>query len=162
MNDDPSTPREERVPLAGPSRGPRRLLKDMRVRFVLVGLFNTGFGYLLFIVLEVLFGLYFLSLYGSFAIAVIAAFLLHRHYTYRVAGTGRVWVDFVRFLGVYAVTLAVNSLALPLLVEVVGLSAIIAQGLIVLATTMISYFGHKFFSFRRRTRATELDAVTPE
>jgi putative flippase GtrA len=127
----------------------------MRVRFILVGLFNTGFGYLLFVILELTFQLYFLSLYGSFAVASVLAFLLHRHYTYRVAGTGRIWVDFARFLGVYVITLAINSVALPVLVEIAGLPAILAQGLIVVATTMISYFGHKFFSFRRPPPASE-------
>jgi putative flippase GtrA len=148
-------------PDEGPEhRGPflgrlRSLQNDMRVRFVLVGLFNTGFGYLLFIILELAFHLYFLSLYGSFAVASVEAFFLHRHYTYRVAGTGRIWVDFARFLGVYVVALAINSVALPVLVEIAGLPSILAQGLIVLATTMISYFGHKLFSFRRPPPGTE-------
>lgn len=155
MKDDTPSPDEGPGLRGRVVRRLRSLQNDMRVRFVLVGMFNTGFGYLLFVILELAFQLYFLSLYGSFAVASIVAFLLHRHYTYRVAGSGQVWVDFARFLGVYVITLAINSVALPLLVEIVGLPSILAQGIIVFATTMISYFGHKLFSFRRPPPATE-------
>ena len=98
----------------------RRLLEDERVRFVLVGGFNTAFGYGLFVALELLGGTktnYFVSLYGSYALSTTTAFFLHRHFTYRKSGTGNAWLDFARFQGVYVVSLAINSAALPLLVE---------------------------------------------
>ena len=136
----------------------RRLLEDERVRFVLVGGFNTAFGYGLFIALEVLGGAktnYFVSLYGSYLLSTTTAFFLHRHYTYRKTGTGNAWLDFVRFQGVYVVSLAINSAALPLLVEGAHLTPIVAQGVVIVVTTLTSYFGHKFFSFRRSAEATE-------
>ncbi len=129
-----------------------RLIADERVRFVLVGTFNTGFGFVLFVALELLLTghwSYLLSLGGSYLIATISAFVLHRHFTFRKTGTGTIAVDFVRFQGVYAVALGVNAVALPLLVEVGHLPPIAAQAVVVSATTLISYFGHKTFSFRR-------------
>lgn len=129
-----------------------RLLDDERVRFVVVGTFNTGFGFALFVAFEwMLTGRwsYLASLCGSYFIATISAFVLHRHFTYRKTGTGRVMVDLLRFQGVYAVALAVNATALPLLVELFHLHPIAAQAIVVSVTTLISYFGHKFFSFRR-------------
>jgi putative flippase GtrA len=138
----------------------RRLLRDERVRFLIVGGFNTLFGFALFVVVELLVGQYlgyFVSLYSSYVIAVVVAFLLHRHFTYRVTGTGNVLVDLVRFASVSLVSLAVNTIALPLLVEVVGITPIIAQAFIVVITTLVSYFGHKLFSFRRKPLAVADD-----
>jgi len=145
-------------PTAGPvRRSPLRralgLLDDERVRFVIVGGFNTAFGYLLFAFFQVTTGPYlgyFFSLYASFLIASIVAFLLHRRHTFKVHGTGNILVDFLRFISVYTVALALNSIALPLLVEGADMSPLVAQAIIVTVTTVTSYFGHKYFSFRRK------------
>jgi putative flippase GtrA len=140
----------------------RRLLNDQRVRFLIVGGFNTVFGFALFVVFELLVGQYigyFVSLYTSYVLAVIVAFLLHRHYTYRVTGTGNILIDFLRFASVSLVSLAVNTIALPVLVEIVGITPIIAQAFIVVVTTIVSYFGHKLFSFRRKPMAVADEAA---
>ena len=129
-----------------------RLLADERVRFLLVGGFNTVLGYALFALLQITIGHvigYLGSLYMSYAIGIAIAFVLHRRVTFRKSGTGTIWVDFLRFVGVYVVSLAINSVLLPLLVEVAGITPLIAQAIAVVTTTVVSYFGHKFFSFRR-------------
>jgi putative flippase GtrA len=134
-----------------------RVLQDERVRFVIVGGINTVLGYGLFVLFEVTTGPYlgyFFSLYASFFLASIVAFVLHRYYTFKVAGTGNAFVDYIRFLSVYIVALALNTVALPLLVEMVGMSPLVAQALIVVVTTLTSYFGHKYFSFRRKKTVT--------
>ncbi len=138
----------------------RRLLADERVRFVIVGGFNTLFGYALFITFELTLGNLvggwvgdLVSLYASYAIATVVAFVLHRHFTYRVSGTGNVIIDYLRFVSVYIVALLINTAALPLLVEFAHVPAILAQGMIVVVTTLVSYFGHKLFSFRRKPLA---------
>jgi putative flippase GtrA len=122
------------------------LLGREEIRFLLVGVINTVVGYGLFALFLLVFG-YLVSLYLSYAVAVSLAFLLHRRFTFRVKGN--VLVDFVRFVGVYVVSLAVNSVVLPLLVEIAGLHPLIAQGIALVITTLISYVGHKWFSFRR-------------
>ena len=137
-----------------------RLLADERVRFLIVGGFNTFFGYALFIIFELTLGELvggwigdLVSLYASYAIATVVAFALHRHFTYRVTGTGNIVVDYLRFISVYIVTLLLNTIALPLLVEVAHLQAILAQGMFLVVSTLMSYFGHKLFSFRRKPLA---------
>ena len=133
-----------------------KLLAEERVRFLIVGGVNTLLGYGLFVAFEVTLGRYigYLgSLYASYAIAIVVAFVLHRRFTFRVSGTGSVMVDFLRFVSVHVVALLINTAALPLLVEVFGLPPIVAQAIVVVVTTLVSYFGHKFFSFRRGTKA---------
>ena len=130
-----------------------KFLGDERFRFLLVGGINTVAGYGLFALLEVLIGRqigYLGSLYGSYILATILAFYLHRRFTFRATGTGHVAIDFIRFQGVYVVSLAINTVALPLLVEALHWAPLAAQACIVVVTTLVSYFGHKFFSFRRR------------
>jgi len=128
------------------------LVADERVRFLVVGGINTVVGYALFAVLQITAGHvigYLGSLYGSYLLAVTLAFVLHRRFTFRVEGTGNRLVDFLRFASVYVVSLAANTLVLPLLVELAHLDPLVAQAISVVVTTVVSYFGHKYFSFRR-------------
>jgi putative flippase GtrA len=143
---------EAGVPVpAGPRVG--RLLQlraDQRVRFLLTGAVNTGFGLLVFTVLELAIGEvlpYLVVLVVAHVIGVLEAFYLYRRTVFLVRG--HVVRDLARFESVYLVALAVNLVLLPLLVEVGRLPVIGSQALIVVVTALISFFGHKHFSFRR-------------
>ena len=128
----------------------RRLIADERVRFLVIGGINTVVAYALFVLFELMSGgLYLLSLGLSYLFATMLAFVLHRRFTFGVSGRAGLVADFLRFESVYVVMLAINALALPLLVEVVGWPSFLAQAVIVVVTTVVSYVGHKFFSFRR-------------
>ena len=97
-----------------------RPLCDERVRFVIAGALNTVVGYAVFVLFELLIGHHtscYVSLIASFLLATIFAFLVHRNYTFRVAGTGSVLLDFVRFQSVSVISLLVNAVLLPLCVE---------------------------------------------
>ena len=129
----------------------RRLLGDERVRFLMIGGFNTVFGYALFALLYLLFGAVLPSVvcvYLSYAIAVPLAFYLHRRFTFRANGAGNVGIDFLRFCIVYVIALVINTVALPLVV-LTGVPTLLAQALVQAGTTILTYIGHKVFSFRR-------------
>ena len=130
----------------------RRILRDERVRFVLVGGLNTTVGYSFFVAIQFFVGQYtsyLVSLYGSYFLATLIAFPIHRRFTFRVEGKESLFIDFIRFQSVNLIALAVNTITLPLLVEFAHFIPIVAQAVIVVVTTLISYFGHKFFTFRR-------------
>lgn len=129
-----------------------RLVQDERIRFLVVGGINTVLGYAIYSALVLwVFGSaplgYVISLVVSYAIAITVAFVLYRRFVFRVSG--HVFRDYFRFVGVYLVSIAINTAVLPLLVEFVGLSPLIAQAIVLIVTTLISFFGHKSFSFRR-------------
>ncbi len=127
-----------------------RLLRDERARFLAVGAFNTAFAYGLFLLFEwALDARYLLSLVLSYVVATLVAFVLHRRLTFGVTGRERMLADFLRFESVYVVMLVVNALLLGLLVGLLGWPSWIAQALSLVVTTVMSYLGHKFFSFRR-------------
>lgn len=117
---------------------------------MLVGGVNTVVAYVLFVAIEWMTGgSYLLSLAVAYLLATLLAFVLHRRFTFGVSGRDSLLVDFVRFESVYVVMFAVNSALLFLSVTLAGWPSWIAQAAIVVVTTLLSYVGHKFFSFRR-------------
>ncbi|MDJ0337596.1 GtrA family protein [Cryobacterium sp. PH31-O1] len=134
-----------------------RLLRDQRVRFLAVGATNTLVGYLVFsaftlwVFTDVYLG-YLLSLALSYVVGITLAFVLYRRFVFVVHG--HVVRDFIRFVSVYLVAIGINVAALPLLVEVLLVPPLLAQLIILLITTLLSFFGHKKFSFRRSERTS--------
>jgi putative flippase GtrA len=146
---------------AGDAPGPPgwllRVIRDQRVAFLMVGGFNTVFGYLLFagflLTVGHRFG-YLAALVCAYVIAVLMAFVLYRFLVFRVRG--HVLADLWRFATVYISALGVNFVLLPLLVEIAHLPVLVAQALIVLVTSVMSWVGHKNYSFRRTSSAGKL------
>lgn len=130
-----------------------RLVKDYRVAFLIVGTANTVIGFLWFAFFDFTVGRwagpygYFLTLGCAHVLSVLCAFVLYRRFVFRVRG--HVWRDLARFETVYLVALGVNAALLALFVTFLHFQPLIAQALIVFATTLISFFGHRDFSFRR-------------
>ena len=124
--------------------------REQGLRFLLVGAFNTAFGFLLFAVMLHLAGdsvHYLVVLVLAMIIAVLVAFTAYRAFVFWVRG--HVLRDLGRFSLVYVGVLAANVIALPLLVEVAGLPVLTAQALIVAGTVVANFLLHRSFSFRR-------------
>ncbi|MCU1557427.1 MAG: GtrA family protein [Microbacteriaceae bacterium] len=143
----------QREPPAGMEGQPGpllRLVRDQRIAFLMVGAVNTAVGFGWFVLFEFTVGRvwgYLASLAFAHVFSVLCAFVLYRRFVFRVRG--HVWRDLGRFELVYLVSISVNFVLLPVLVEVGHLPPLLAQFIIVFVTTLISYFGHRGFSFRR-------------
>ena len=142
----------EVVPPRGMSGPPGWLLKvvrDQRVAFLTVGAVNTVVGFLCFAGFLVVLGQqrYLVALVCAHVVSVLIAFVLYRFVVFRVRG--HVLADLWRFETVYLSALAVNFVLLPGLVEIAHLPVLLAQALIVLVTSVMSWLGHKHYSFRR-------------
>lgn len=147
---------------SGPlGRALSRALGDERLRFLLVGGLNTAVGYGLFALVQWSVGRwisYFASLLIAHLCASLLAFVLYRRLVFRVSGN--VVIDFLRFQTVYLIPLASNLILLPILVAGLGWNVYLAQASIVIVTTVVSFLGHKYFSFRRaRHEQVEADAA---
>ncbi|OBS01190.1 polysaccharide biosynthesis protein GtrA [Mycobacterium gordonae] len=146
------------LPVESAPPGPlMRLVRDQRVAFLIVGAVNTAIGFTIFVACSETAGRLIDQRYGKVAgalvtlgithvLAVLFAFGMHRRFVFHVHG--HIWRDLMRFWSVYLTTGAINLIALPVLVEM-GLHRIPAQVIIVASTTLLSYFGHRHFSFRR-------------
>jgi putative flippase GtrA len=140
-------------PPAGMSgvKGPLfRLVRDQRVAFLLVGAANTVIGTAWFVVFQLLLQRwigYMGVLLCAHVAAVLCAFVLYRTFVFVVHG--HVLRDLARFEMVNLTALAINALLLPLLVELAHWPVLVAQLSIVSVTVIVSFFGHRGFSFRR-------------
>jgi len=140
-----------------------RLFRDQRMAFLAVGAINTVVGFSIFVACSETVGDFTDRRVGTIAgalvtvgishvLSVLFAFVMHRRFVFRVRG--HVVRDFVRFESVYLTALGINAVALPVLVEL-GLHRIPAQAVVILCTTLLSYFGHRHFSFRRSAADTQ-------
>lgn len=134
-----------------------RFARDQRVAFLIVGAINAVVGFAIFVVCSMSIGRLVDHQFGKIAgslvslaimyvLSVSLAFIMHRRFVFRVRG--HLMRDFVRYWGVYLTALSFNAVTLPVLVEL-GMARIGAQALVVIATPVVSYFGHRYFSFRR-------------
>ncbi|MGD1237787.1 GtrA family protein [Mycobacterium seoulense] len=134
-----------------------RLVNDQRVAFLVVGAINTVVGFGIFVACSETLGNLVDHRFGKVAgsvvtvgithvLALLFAFVMHRRFVFRVRG--HVLRDLVRFWSVYLTSTGINFVVLPVLVEL-GVNRIPAQAIILACTTLVSYFGHRYFSFRR-------------
>lgn len=119
------------------------------LRFLVVGAWNTVFGYLAFAGLYlVLDRRYMIAAVAGQALSVTQAFLSHRYLTFQ--SRGRMFPEFLRFNLAYLGSLALGLVGLPLLVEIFRVPPLLAQAGLILVTTLGSFLLHRGFTFRYR------------
>ena len=131
------------------------------MRFFLVGILNSAFSFGVFAALQVTLGRhvhYLIVLALSHVVGVLEAYVLQRWLVFRVSG--RWWRDLAKFWSVYLVALGVNAVALPALVEILGVPVLLAQGAVMLAIAVGTFVVHQAFTFRRPLEDVDV-AVTP-
>ena len=135
------------------------LKHQIKIRFFVIGVWNTIFGYLVYISLDYLFTFVFQKRYLAYMtaavlaniIATISAFLFHKHITFKSTVKGKgVIIEFFKFYSMYTVTNILGFALLPFFVEVLKIDPKIAGALLIPVVAIISYFGHSRFSFIKR------------
>lgn len=127
-----------------------RIANRKEVRYLLVGGWNTVFGWAVFVALQLTVGAsigYMAVLVIAQVVSIVNAYLCYRWLVFRVQGSW--WLDFFRFSTVYWIVFALNIVALPLMVSALGMNVIVAQSVFVVVTVVASYVAHNRFSFRR-------------
>ena len=137
-----------------------RAKHQLKAKFVLVGIWNTIFGYGVFCLLDTLFAWLFSARSAAYMcamvlaqiIAVINAYIFHKYITFKSEAKGKAIIaEFFRFSATYAVTFCLSLALLPALVEIGHIHPKIAAAIIIFICTVISYLGHSRFSFRQRS-----------
>jgi len=135
-----------------------RVVTDQRVAFAMVGGVNTLLGIAWFALFQTLLGSrlgpygYMVSLVCGYSTSILCAFFLHRYLVFRVRG--HFWLDLGRFTLVNCAGLGANAVLLPAVVETTHWHPIIAQAVVAIGVAVISYAGHKYFSFRRADKSS--------
>lgn len=130
-----------------------RLLRDQRVLFLIVGGLNTAFSTALFAGLVLAFGPRVpsaVSLVLAWLISLVTVFIVYRHLVFRHR-EGHWFMALLRFASVSIVALLVNAALLTLLVDVARWPPIPVQIGITFLIVVFNYFGHKYFSFRKKS-----------
>lgn len=83
-----------------------------------------------------------------FPITLLTGFLLQKYITFRLSSLSGVR-QLVRYIGIVALNLGINYFGLKLCVEVWGWYPTPSKVFITLLTVVISFFGSKYFSFRK-------------
>jgi putative flippase GtrA len=137
------------------------------LRYVIVGGFNTLFGYGVFALLNWSFtrlgswGYMYAAVLAN-PIAITVAFLGYKWFVFRTRGN--YIVEWLRCLAVYGTTMLIGLVSLPILVMILQrlrvfrtttLAAYVAYAITTVVTVLFSFFGHSRFSFR--TKPTERD-----
>ncbi len=127
-------------------------------RYLLIGVWNTLFGYGLFALLTFILdprvphGYILASILANLA-SITVAFLGYKWFVFRTAGN--YFREWLRCLLVYGSGAFLGTLALPVLVflirqngNVYTAAPYIAGGMILAGTTIYNFIGHKQFTFR--------------
>ena len=134
--------------------------------YLVVGAWNTLFGYTVWAIFEYLlhdYLHYLVILVLSWPFAVLNAYVCYRLFVFpqqgqRMAGAAAVSL-------VYVVTLCAGLLALPLLLRTLPFNIYVIQAGYTVVVVILSYLSHKFFSFggnRKRTVVPEDDRTEDE
>lgn len=115
-------------------------------RFIFVGILNTIVGYGAYFILLYLNIYYMIALFISHVIGVAHSFVWNKKWTFKSGGDAR--REIVKFISVYGATFLINLLILALFVEKLMLSPKTGQVFALGIVTMISFLGHKYWSFR--------------
>jgi putative flippase GtrA len=125
-----------------------------KIRFLLVGGYNTVFSYLLFAGLLWLFNGQYeqLALALSFALSSINSFWTQKIYVF--GSTAPAWPEFIKCLGTWGISYGLNAALLWGFVDGIGMNAYIAQIIILVILTIFSWVMLKHFAFKNKMDKT--------
>ena len=128
-----------------------KLIPDSRVlRYLIVGAWNTVFGYGVFALLYFLLSAnihYVIIAIISNIIAITMAYAGYKLFVFKTKGN--YLAEYLRFYVVYGFSMILGLILLPLFVEFLKLNVYLAQAAATIACISVSFVGHRNFSFRK-------------
>ncbi len=121
-----------------------------KIRFLLVGGFNTVVSYLMFVGFIYVLGQdkYQLSLGLSWLLSSIISFSTQKIFVFETRGH---WMsEYVKCLCSWSIGYVINAGALELSISVLALNVYIGQAAAIILTTIVTYLLFKYFAFKRR------------
>lgn len=124
---------------------------NQKIRFLLVGGFNTVLAYGIFALLFAAAGLpYIWALVVQNIVTINISIFTMRYYVFR--SKGDFLKEYCKSWGVYLWMFLFNSVALTFLVEVCRIYELWAQAIYLTVATIMTYLLHKYFSFRKKIK----------
>ena len=128
------------------------MIPDSQIlRYLIVGGWNTVFGYCVFAILYFLLSTrihYVIIAIISSIIAITVAYAGYKLFVFKTKGN--YLSEYLKFYVVYGFSMLLGLVLLPIFVEVLILNVYLAQAVAIIACTFISFIGHRNFSFKKR------------
>ena len=122
---------------------------NKKFRYLLAGAWNTAFGYLSGVAIYYEYGNklgILLVAISSNILSISMAFLTYKLFVFKTKGN---WaIEYMRTYLVYGFSAIAGILLLSIFVKSLNIKFWIAQGLVIIITVVISYLGHKKFTFK--------------
>ena len=119
-----------------------------KLRFLLVGGFNTIFSYLLFAIMVAGIKIpYQAALVVGYIISTNVSIFTQKYYVFHSLGNLR--AEYIKACSVYLLVLLINYVAMYIMVEVCLIGELVAQAVYVMFITIFIYVAHSCFSFSR-------------
>lgn len=122
-----------------------------KVNYLLIGVWNTIFGYFTFAALYYLFHqeIHYLILFIiSNILSITNAYIGYKIFVFKTIGN--YLKEYLKFYVIYGAAMLLNFILLPIVVELFHINPILAQGFLIIFNVIISYLGHKNFSFKAK------------
>ena len=122
-----------------------------KIRFLVVGAYNTAFGYVVFAGLYLWFkeSLHYLILVViAHLVAVVNAFLTQRRIVFN--DRSPVLAAFLRFNVATTLSLLLSLTGMALLVDGIGINPLIGQAIVTILSVIGIYVMHRHYTFRQR------------
>lgn len=127
-----------------------------KLRFLVVGAWNTLFSVVLFNVFLLLVGRddYLLCFWASWILSIPQSTLSMKYFAFRTHG--QVMRQVARAFVVYLPAQGLATAMMWITVQVIGFAPPAGQLATIVVTTVFSYIGHKYFTFRMPVGLTEI------
>lgn len=131
----------------------REMVKRHRekIMYLIVGTWNTAFGYGLFVGLYHLLSRsmhYNVILFISYVVSTITAYLLYKYLVFQTKGD--LIRGYLRFSVVYVYAYLGNMMILFVLKRFASIDLYLGQAISVVVIVLVSYLSHKKFTFKHR------------
>lgn len=127
----------------------RSFINSNKARYLVSGAWNTLFGYSVMVALYEIFSpslnIIFIAILANVA-AITMAFLTYKCFVFHTKGNW--FLEYVKSYLVYGSLTVLNIFLTWLLVEQMGISIWISQGICIPIAVVISYVGHSRFTFK--------------
>ena len=128
----------------------KKLFSYQPIRFLFVGGLNTLVGYGVYALLLYIGVNYLIANTISTIIGVAHSYLWNRFFTFK--SKNKALKEITKFVSVYIISYLIGMCTLYIFKDKLNISAYLAGLINLVITTLISYFGHKYISFRDESK----------
>lgn len=124
----------------------KTILINQKIRFLITGVINTLAGYSTFMVAIYVKYHYLAANIMATIVGITTSYFLNKYFTFKIRRIS--FTEILRFLLVYFFSFIISSFILYILIDLIFFNPYVAGIINLFIITMISWYGHRYFTFR--------------